>query len=33
MPYAKVTYEVERLRIVPPTATWVTARRASTGSS
>ncbi len=27
MPYAKVTYEVERLRIVKPTDTWVTARR------
>lgn len=28
MPYAKVTYRVERLRIVPPSATWVTDRRA-----
>jgi sortase A len=27
MPYAKVTYRVERVRIVPPTATWVVARR------
>ncbi len=27
MPYAKVTYAVERLRIVLPTDTWVTARR------
>jgi sortase A len=26
MPYAKVTYEVERLRIVKPTDTWVTER-------
>jgi len=26
MPYAKVTYEVERLRIVQPTETWVTQR-------
>lgn len=28
MPYAKVTYRVERLRIVAPSATWVTDRRA-----
>jgi len=27
MPYAVVAYEVERLRIVPPSATYVTARR------
>jgi sortase A len=27
MPYAKVTYAVERLRIVKPSDTWVTARR------
>jgi sortase A len=27
MPYAKVTYQVERLRIVKPTDTWVVARR------
>ena len=27
MPYAKVTYAVERLRIVQPTDTWVTRRR------
>lgn len=27
MPYAKVTYEVEQLRIVAPTDVWVTARR------
>ncbi len=27
MPYAKVSYEVERLRIVKPTDTWVTARK------
>ena len=27
MPYATVTYEVERLRIVKPTDTWVTDRR------
>ncbi len=27
MPYAEVTYAVERLRIVPPTATYVTGRR------
>ncbi len=27
MPYAKITYEVEKLQIVAPTATWVTARQ------
>jgi sortase A len=27
MPYATITYAVERLRIVPPTATWVVDRR------
>lgn len=27
MPYGTITYRVERLRIVPPTATYVTARR------
>jgi len=27
MPYATITYQVERLRIVPPTATWVVDRR------
>ena len=27
MPYATITYRVERLRIVAPTATWVVARR------
>jgi len=27
MPYATITYRVERLRIVPPTATWVVDRR------
>jgi sortase A len=27
MPYAKVSYEVERLRIVKPTDTWVTERK------
>lgn len=27
MPYGKITYEVERLRIVKPTDTWVVARR------
>src|ERR687896_1809759 len=26
MPYGRFTYEVERSRIVPPTATWVTRR-------
>ncbi|HEX8103372.1 MAG TPA: class E sortase [Solirubrobacteraceae bacterium] len=26
MPYGRFTYEVERTRIVPPTATWVTQR-------
>lgn len=27
MPYASITYEVEKLQIVAPTATWVTARQ------
>ncbi len=27
MPYATITYRVERLRIVPPSATWVVDRR------
>jgi sortase A len=26
MPYGRFTYTVERTRIVPPTATWVTNR-------
>jgi sortase A len=26
MPYAKLTYAVERTRIVPPTALWITHR-------
>jgi sortase A len=28
MPYGRFTYTVERTRIVPPTATWVTDRAA-----
>ena len=33
MPYGRFVYAVERQRIVPPTATWVTQRgRATTGS-
>ena len=32
MPYGRFTYRVERTRIVPPTATWVTRRVATIGS-